>query len=294
MKKFFSFLTVALAILCTVNFCEAAEAKVALLPIENLAGNEKSDAAAKLIRSQFLTVFRNNKDFVPVTSLQIENEISAQAAGADYLIFGQISGAETSDQKDKARIIELLKIANGVSENGETISPEEQQAAGNELNEIAENPISGTLNFSVIVKNISSGMILFENDFSVTKYGKDENSALTNACKAVAVETLLGMTKNLSGATENLSGGEIFSATVGDMFGNFIYIDKGTASGIKKGETLTIIRSAGDIVINGKVVGKKEIIVGKATVTEIFEDYSTCKIDSKEIAVEKGDIVKRS
>ena len=102
------------------------------------------------------------------------------------------------------------------------------------------------------------------------------------------------MTKNLSGATENVSGDETFSATVGDMFGNFIYIDKGTASGIKKGETLTIIRSAGDIVINGKVVGKKEIIVGKATVTEIFEDYSTCKIDSKEIAVEKGDIVKRS
>ena len=85
-----------------------------------------------------------------------------------------------------------------------------------------------------------------------------------------------------------------FRGVIGDMSGDIVYIDQGTASGLTVGDMLTILRENGDVVINGQVVGKKEQAIGKVKVVEVLEKYSVGKILEKTAEVKQGDTVKRS
>ena len=84
-----------------------------------------------------------------------------------------------------------------------------------------------------------------------------------------------------------------FAARIADIFGVDIYIDKGSDSGLRKGEFLVISREIAPITVNGKIVGMKSEQIGRAQVIEVNAEYSVCRLIEQFYIVQQGDVLKR-
>lgn len=304
-KYFFMPAIIFFTILATAIQCHA-EKKFLNVSIESVSG-DRGTAVANILRKEFANDTKKDSVFSFTESFD----------KTDYYLRVIIGDAKIYEAKsEKSRVLELLRKSIGKDENGNDtnlFTEEEKRSAVEELKDISKNPIVGKFTADVIFSAISSGDPLFSQTVEVRQTGQTADEAINKACKEFAEGILTEAAEKLppdppatpepttQPTTQPTTPAQPtapaptqdFLAKVGDMMGDMIYIDKGTASGIKIGDKLTIIRSAGDIVIDGKVVGKKEMEIGKAEVVEVNENYSACKVTSKNTDVKQGDIVRK-
>ena len=300
MKKIFSMFAIMLAFFCATISAEAAKINVNLMPIENVAAEEMGVTATAFMRSHISNTFKNSANY----SIFLNEAGQATSAETQYSILGILNSAEVTKSKDKKRMLELLPIALGnEAEDGKAVSEEERNAAKKELKDMSDNPFRATVAFEVNVKANTSDEIVLAKTFTETQSGKTESDAVSNACKVISVNILKELNNSINGIsnTEETSAVESdvtekeplkettdFSAKVADMYESEIYIDKGTASGLKVGDTVVIVRNARNIIVGGKIVDRKFEEVGKAVVKKVEDGYSVCEI----LTIKEGTEVK--
>lgn len=81
-------------------------------------------------------------------------------------------------------------------------------------------------------------------------------------------------------------------ASVLDVSGDTLYIDKGKHDGIHIGDKLRVSLEGDPIVKGGRIIAVKETVLGEVKVEELHDDYAICRITSGEGRIVKGAVVK--
>ena len=313
MKKISSLaLTIILFFVLGIVPCFAAKRVVAVEPLQNVAGTEGA-RSLPVLREHIVTAVAGSAAYRVKTSTE---------AAAQYILTATVTDFSVYDSKsDKAKVRSLIKKAfgNANTDDSSAVGNEEREKAAKELKEISDNPTSSKITVDVNFAD-DKGSIIFADTFTGDKAGATEEKAIYNACRDLATQIAVEMDASLNAAPQQTEEAadtdedddavappkvvtpaaaaapapKNFRGTIGDMSDDIVYIDKGTASGLKVGDTLAVLRENGDVVINGEIVGKKEQVIGKVTVVEVLDKYSVGKISDSTAEIKKGDIVKRA
>ena len=275
----------AVVIICSLNFCAAAKKSVAVMPLENISGYSAHEVAEIMTeqltvaiyasgaynvveRTQLGTVIKEqgfqNIAVDPATAVKLGKLI-----GADYSMLGKVTMAVV-DNNPTADIVAQIGGALGLGEIG---------AAA----EYYVHKFKGKIALEVRFVDNETGEIVLAKTVEGSKSGSTPADAFNNACKQVAENFL-----------KELDGINPFRARVADINNSDIYIDQGSESGLRRGETLIVAREGAPIVVNGKVVAMRQTEIGKVKVVEVNADYAVCRADDNSGKIQKGDVVKRS
>lgn len=276
-RKMLTALTVMLAILFSVLPSEAAKKTVAIMPLENISGYTAANVA-EIMTEQLIVVIQGSRQYGVVERLQMGTVMSEQGfqnlnaggagadglgalSGSDYTVIGKVTMATTTVNQTKSLLGALFK--------------------DNELVDKLANSRKAKIELDVRFVDNKTGEVVFAKTFSGAKSGQNDAMALGGACKEAA-ENFLKELQNINP----------FMARVADTSGNDVYIDQGSESGLRKGETLIVARESSPIIVNGKIVGMKSNAVCKIKVVEVFAEYSVCRADKANV-IRQGDVVRR-
>ena len=278
-KKFFGAVAVMLLMFCITVSVEAAKKVVAIMPLENVSGYNASNVA-QIMTEQLINVIHNSGQYSVIETTQrgavmrqqgFENIVGGQEVdfgnqtNSDYTVVGKVIMATITQNQTKNLIGALFG----------------NQGNNNALMNLA-NGRKAKIELDVRFVDNKSGQVVFSKTFTGSKSGQNDAMALSGACREAAENFL-----------KELQGVNPMMARVAEIYGDKIYIDQGSASGLREGETLIISREGAPIVVNGKIVDMRRDDICKAKVIEVNADYSICKAD-KTSAVQKGDVVRRS
>ena len=278
-KKFFGAVAVMLLMFCITVSVEAAKKVVAIMPLENVSGYNASNVA-QIMTEQLINVIHNSGQYSVIETTQrgavmrqqgFENIVGGQEVdfgnqtNSDYTVVGKVIMATITQNQTKNLIGALFG----------------NQGNNNALINLA-NGRKAKVELDVRFVDNKSGQVVFSKTFTGSKSGQNDAMALSGACREAAENFL-----------KELQGVNPMMARVAEIYGDKIYIDQGSASGLREGETLIISREGAPIVVNGKIVDMRRDDICKAKVIEVNADYSICKAD-KTSAVQKGDVVRRS
>ena len=280
-KKFFSAFFVMLIIFSATISADAAKKVIAVMPMENVSGYKAANVA-KIMTEQLINVIFNSGQYSVIETTQrgavmkqqgFENLVTSQEVdfgnqtGSDYTAVGKVIMATTTQNQTKNLINSLF-------------TPKSKQGLiGGLLN--SANSRKAVVEMEVRFVDNKSGQVVFSKTFSGSKSGQNDEMALSGACR-VAAENFL----------KELQIVNPMFARVADMSGDKIYIDQGSESGLRQGETVIISREGDPIVINGKIVDMKRETICKAKVIEVNSEYAIIKADKTSL-VKKGDVVRR-
>ena len=272
MPKIFAVLC-ALAIIFSMNFAAAAKKRVAVMPLENVSGSNE-ERVAEIMSQQLVTAIHSSGSYTVVERSQIDTVLREQgfqnltADPSKAVETGELSGAEYT-------LLGKVTMVDFVSNPfGELISKFSDKIAHKVRCKI-------TLDFRMV--DNASGEIAIASTVEGSKSGATNEEALNLACKEVAENFL-----------KELDAINPFRARIADISGSDIYIDKGSESGLRRGEILIVSREVSPITVNGKIVGMKQKEVGKVKVVEVGLDYSVCRAEGFLNDIRKGDVLKRS
>ena len=278
-KKFFGAVAVMLLMFCITVSVEAAKKVVAIMPLENVSGYNASNVA-QIMTEQLINVIHNSGQYSVIETTQrgavmrqqgFENIVGGQEVdfgnqtNSDYTVVGKVIMATITQNQTKNLIGALFG----------------NQGNNNALINLA-NGRKAKVELDVRFVDNKSGQVVFSKTFTGSKSGQNDAMALSGACREAAENFL-----------KELQGVNPMMARVAEIYGDKIYIDQGSASGLRQGETLIISREGAPIVVNGKIVDMRRDDICKAKVIEVNAEYSICKAD-KTSAVQKGDVVRRS
>ena len=278
-KKFFGAVAVMLLMFCITVSVEAAKKVVAIMPLENVSGYNASNVA-QIMTEQLINVIHNSGQYSVIETTQrgavmrqqgFENIVGGQEVdfgnqtNSDYTVVGKVIMATITQNQTKNLIGALFG----------------NQGNNNALINLA-NGRKAKVELDVRFVDNKSGQVVFSKTFTGSKSGQNDAMALSGACREAAENFL-----------KELQGVNPMMARVAEIYGDKIYIDQGSASGLRAGETLIISREGAPIVVNGKIVDMRRDDICKAKVIEVNADYSICKAE-KTSAVQKGDVVRRS
>ena len=276
-KKFFGAVFAMFFILCATFQAEAAKKVVAIMPLENVSGYTQANVA-QVMTEQLINVIHNSGQYTVVETMQMATVMKQQGFGtsigsqemdfsnqtnSDYTVVGKVVMATVTQNLTKNLIGALF----GGGKNDKLIGLANGRKAKVELD--------------VRFVDNKTGQIVFSKTFTGSKSGQNDAMALSGACQEAARNFL-----------KELQGVNPMMARVAEIYGDKIYIDQGSASGLQKGETLIISREGAPIMVNGKIVDMRRDDICKAKVIEVNAEYSICKAD-KPTQVRKGDIVRR-
>ncbi|MBR4153203.1 MAG: hypothetical protein IKT98_09640 [Selenomonadaceae bacterium] len=279
MRKIFAVMS-ALAILLSLN-CAAAKKSVAVMPLENVSGNNEQKVA-EIMTEQLIVAIHNAGTYTVVERAQmgailreqgLQNIIGdsdeaieiGKLIGADYTLVGKVTTAFV-EQNPTATTISTIGAALGIG-----------AAASGFVNQF-----KGRIALEYRLVDNKTGEIIVAKNIEGNKSGSSVEAAFNNACKHAAENFLMG-----------LDSVNPLRARIAEIDGDKIYIDKGADSGLRPGEILIVARETDPIIVNGKVVDMKQEEVGKIKVIEVNTDYAICKEEGFFSDVKKGDIVKR-
>lgn len=277
LKKFFG-LMLAVLILSASFQAEAAKKVLAIQPLENVSGYTQANVA-QIMTEQLINVIHNSGQYTVIETTQrgavmkqqgFENIVGSQEVdfgnqtNSDYTVVGKVIMATVTQNQTKNLIGALF----GVKQNDPLMNLANGRKAKIELD--------------VRFVDNKTGQIVFSKTFTGSKSGQNDAMALNGACREAAENFL-----------RELQGVNPMMARVAEIYGDKIYIDQGSASGLRQGEILIISREGAPIVVNGKVVDMRRDDICKAKVIEVNAEYSICKAD-KPTAIKKGDVVRRS
>ena len=278
-KKFFGAVAVMLLMFCITFSVEAAKKVVAIMPLENVSGYNASNVA-QIMTEQLINVIHNSGQYSVIETTQrgavmrqqgFENIVGGQEVdfgnqtNSDYTVVGKVIMATITQNQTKNLIGALFG----------------NQGNNNALINLA-NDRKAKVELDVRFVDNKSGQVVFSKTFTGSKSGQNDAMALSGACREAAENFL-----------KELQGVNPMMARVAEIYGDKIYIDQGSASGLRAGETLIISREGAPIVVNGKIVDMRRDDICRAKVIEVNAEYSICKAD-KTSAVQKGDVVRRS
>ena len=264
-----------------------------------------------------------------VDAINASEKFSYVTDSADYTLICNITEIELYKSKsDKQKVLTLLRKTLGKDANGEddkSITEEDKNKASAELKEITNNPFAAKILADVKAVDKGKGKTILSKNIVGNKTGTAVDYAVKSACKDLAESIISELSGSETSAPDKTSSAEDefaeidvvdvpitpapktetpktevktaddFKAEIFDTLpeNNTFYIKAGSSTNLKVGEVLKIYRLSGDVVMDGEVVGKKEIEIGNAVVTEIFEKYAVCKITRKTEDIKVDDIVKR-
>ena len=278
-KKYFAAVFTVCLILFANFQAEAAKKVVAIQPLENVSGYTQANVA-QVMTEQLINVIHNSGQYTVIETTQrgavmrqqgFENIVGSQEVdfgnqtNSDYTVVGKVIMATVTQNQTKNLIGALFG----------------NQGNNNALLNLA-NGRKAKVELDVRFVDNKTGQVVFSKTFTGSKSGQNDAMALSGACREAAENFL-----------RELQGVNPMMARVAEIYGDKIYIDQGSASGLREGETLIISREGAPIVVNGKIVDMRRDDICKAKVIEVNAEYSICKAD-KTSAVQKGDVVRRS
>lgn len=275
----------AVIIVCSLNFCEAAKKIVAVMPLENVSGYSE-EKIAEIMTEQLIVAIHSSGNYTVVERAQmgaVLREQGFQNIAVDpsrAVELGKLSGANYTM---------VGKVIMAVVEHNPTASAVEQLSSIFKLGDIGTmagqyvNKLKGKIAVEFRFVDNTTGEIIMAGTVEGSKSGSSVSDAFHKACKQAA-ENFLKQLDNINP----------FRARIAAINGSDIYIDKGTDSGLRKGETLLVVREGSPIVVNGKIVAMKQNEICKIKVVEVNSDYAICRASSSTSGIHQGDIVKRS
>ena len=281
-KKIFA-VTCAITIIFSLNFCEASKKIVAVMPLENVSGYDE-EKVAEIMTEQLIVALHSSGVYTVVERAQMGTIIKEQGFQniavdpAQAVKLGKIIGADYSMVgKVTMAVVETNPTASTISKLSELFN------IGN-LGSMAEpfvNKFKGKIQLEFRLVDNATGEVVIAKTIEGSKSGSNVTTAFNNACKNAA-----------DNFVKELDTINPFRARVADISGADIYIDHGSESGLKPGDTLAVVREGDPIIVNGKTVGMKNQEIGNVKVIEVFSDYAICHAEGN-ITVHKGDVVKR-
>lgn len=273
-KKILPLLILILSLAVTV---EAAKKVVAIQPLENVSGYAEY-RVAEIMTENIIEVIHSSGNYTVSERVQMGRVLKEQGfqnltsnnpvemgnmTSADYSVVGKVT---------------MATITNNVTGNiiGNIIGKFDKNLAK------YSDQLKAKVAMDVRFIDNKTGEVIFVKSFEGSQSGQNKEVALNGACRAAA-ENFLREIQNLNP----------FSGRIAEISGSDVYIDVGSESGIRKGETLIVARESSPIIIHGEVVGMKSTTVGKVRVVEVNARYSICKIEAGASGIKKGDIVKR-
>ena len=255
---------------------EAAKKSVAVLQLENVSGYNAANVA-DIMAEELTVALLNSGRYNVVERNQISNILKEQGFQNiavnpnDAVQVGQLAGVNYS-------VIGKVTLATIVPNDSNKVA---SILGGSTASKFVD-PYKGKVSVDIRFVDNETGALIFAKSFEGSKSGSTNESCLHGACKEAAENFLKELSGNIMGRIAEVSDKEV-------------YIDLGADSGIRKGDTLLIVRETDPIVINDKIVGMKTITIGKVKVTEVNAEHSVCKIDKVEKGnnIRKGDVVKR-
>ena len=275
-KKIFTAI-LAIAIVCSLNFCAAARKSVAVMPLENISGYSAQEVA-EIMTEQLTVALYSSGAYTVVERTQLGTVIKEQG-------FQNIA----VDPATAVKLGKLGKVTMALVDNNPTASAVSQIGALIGLGDIGAaaeqyvHKFKGKIALEVRIVDNETGEIVLAKTVEGSKSGATVPDAINNACKQVAENFL-----------KELDGLNPFRARVADIAGSDIYIDQGSESGLRRGETLIVAREGAPVIVNGRVVAMHQTEIGKVKVVEVNADYAICRADENSGVIQKGDIVKRS
>lgn len=252
---------------------EAAKKTVAVMPMENVSGFGDANVA-EIMTEAFIVAIQNSGRYSVIERAQMGTVLKEQgfqsltSDSSSAAAVGKLTGANYS-------IVGKVTMATVVQNTNRGL------LAGSGLEGFVD-PYKGKVAVDIRFVNNDTGELIFAKSFEGSEAGPNVVASVHNACKEAAENFLKELNANLTGQ-------------IVDVSGENIYIDQGTDSGLRKGDTLLIVRETDPIMVGDKIVGMKTVPIGKAKVTEVNAEYSVCKISKVEKGahVQKGDVVKR-
>ena len=285
----------------------AARSTVSVEPVRNVAGSVGAPITSQLA-AELTAALQSSTDFSvktgeTVAAFQLQNTLT------------KVDSFVPKEEKDRVKA--LIKQVMGKDANDNDITAAERNAAKAKLAEISQNPAGTRITTDVLLVDNTTGTAIFSQTLTGEGMGATAEEASYKASKDLAMQILDAMTAHVTPqatavtpspatvvetppaepATTTNAPAPVtattkgFRSTVGDMDGETLYIAKGNNS-LTPGDILTIARTSGDVVIDGKVVGKKEKTIGTAKVTEIHDEYIVLQVLNKTENIQVGDIIK--
>ena len=281
-RKIFAMMC-SLMILCSLN-CAAAKKIVAVMPLENVSGYDE-EKVAEIMTEQLTAAIYSAGTYTVVERTQLGAILREQGfqniavdpnravelgklSGADYTLVGKVTMAFI-EHNPTATTIATIGSVLGLDGIADT--------AGGFVHKF-----KGRIGFEYRLVDNTTGEIITAKIVEGNKSGSSVAAALHNACKDAAENFL-----------KDIDSVNPFRARVAEISGSDIYIDKGSDSGLRRGETLIVVRETSPIIVNEKIVGMKQNEIGKIKVVEAYSDYALCKAEGI-LSVHRGDIVKRN
>ena len=266
------------------NSVSAAKKVVAVMPLENVSGYTEY-RVAEIMTENLMVEIQNSGNYTVAERTQMgtilkeqgfQNLVSSnpvemgEMSGADYSVIGKVTMAVVTNNPSGNVLGNFLsQLDNGrnslISQAGSFI-----------------HHIKAKVAMDVRFVDNKTGEIIFARTFEGSKSGQNPHMALNEACKVAAQNFL-----------KEMQSMNPFASRIAEISGSQIYIDEGSESGLRRGETLVVVRESSPIVIKGKIVGMKSTPVCKIKVVEVNSDYSICKAESSSSQIKKGDVVKR-
>lgn len=296
-----------LLLMCITLPCYAEKKSTEVEPIKNVAG-ENGTAMVKELQEQLLSALRESAIYTPA---------AGDGSGKPvYKLACTIKDVALYDPKsNREKVTALIRKGLGHDNNpdGTPISQEEREVAKQELKEISASTNGIKLVVEARLFDEAANHNALTKDFTSDKVGTSSEKAVYNVCQDMAKNILQAMEKaavpevtpaqsaqpaqtaapaNTQQAAAPVPQGN-FRGVIGDIGGDNLYIDQGSASGLKVGEVLDVFHVSGDVIINGKVVGKKELKIGRAKVVEVLPEYAVCVVVSRTEDIKVNDVVKR-
>lgn len=288
MKKILPAIMAMMIIFYSAVSAEAAKKAVAVMPIENVSGQDAAKVA-EILTEKLIVALQNSGRYSVLERDQMAAILREQGFqniaadpnstvemgklfGASYVLIGKVT---------MASVVENNPL-NDVLSDEDILDKTDEEKSLKVLQGLLNQTVTGKVAADIRFVNSETGELIFAKSFSGTKTDKNEANALAGACQEVADNFLKEITSNVTGRVVDTSDDEI-------------YIDLGMDSGIKIGDELLVKRETSPIRVNGKIVGMKTVSIGKIKIVEIYDEYSICEIVSLKDGMDimKGDIIKR-
>lgn len=283
-RKIFSAM-LAFVVVCSLNFCAAAKKSVAVMPLENVSGYSEYKVA-EIMTEQLIVAIQASGTYTQVERAQLGAVIREQGfqniavdtskavelgklMGADYSMLGKVTMATVGNNPTATAVAQIGGLI-GLGELGA-------------MAEYYVHQFKGKIAFEFRFVDNETGEVVLAKTVEGSKSGSTVTDAFNNACRAAAENFL-----------KELDGLNPFRARVADVNGSDIYIDQGSESGLRRGETLIVVREGAPIVVNDRVVAMRQTEIGKVKVVEVNADYAVCRPADNTSGIQKGDVVKRS
>ncbi len=267
------YMAMLITFLLTLTFATvglAAKKVVAVMPIQTI--NSKLQPIARIMGEQLASaLFRSGRATV-IERNQLQHALkeagfgmtgavdqntavkTGKMLGAGYSLIGTLTRADTNSNPIPGLILgKFSGLANNVQAH---------------------------IGANLRVINNETGELIRVVDVEGHETGKTVDDAVQNACKEAADKFL-----------EEMLGS--FVGVIVDVEGNRVYIDAGSAQGVRKGEKLEIAREGQPITLpNGKMIMKYKTL-GLMKVVELHEDYAICEVYEGSITSAQGAVARR-